>query len=210
MKKMIMCLIALSAVLNCAASSVQWDVIGYYPSSDGYYYYSDILGGISPYGGFAVYFQKLVANGLGTTLSCDNDAGFFLGNNSSWWRVVDKGDVVDYNSMITPHDDYFSYYENGRPVGLYDIVLSRWDTVVLAFAAGVDGYPYMLWDGAPYFYGWVEIGYDGKDIFIVNSAMETTRLGIYAGTGNVVPEPSTVLLTIMGLAAFGFRRRKAT
>ena len=209
MRKMIMSLIILSVVQNCTASSVQWEVISYDPSQDGYEYESDTFRGRSPYGDFAVYFQMELLP-LSVTLSCDENASFFLGSNSSWWRVVYQGDVVDYNSMITPHDDYFSYYDNGRPIGLYDIIFSRGNTVILAFAAGTDGYPFLPWNDAPYFYGWVEIGYNGQDIFIVNSAMETTGLGIYAGTGWVVPEPSTALLAIVGLAALGLRRRKVT
>ena len=66
-------------------------------------------------------------------------------------------------------------------------------------------------------YGWVELGYDGTNVFIVNgimgSAMETTGLGIYAGTGNVfgdsaIPEPASALLAFSGVALLLRRRRK--
>ena len=81
------------------------------------------------------------------------------------------------------------------------------NTVIIAFATGE---PVMQsdWDGAPYFYGWVELGYKNGDIYIVNSAMELTGLGMLAGTGTVIPEPSTALLALSGIALLLLRRRK--
>ena len=188
--------------IKCSASSIDWGIIEYGQDFMGSY----VLGGECPSGPFAVYFQMELSP-LSATLSCNNDSYFFLGLNKSWWRGVDKNDVVDYGSMVVPHDDYFSYYSDGAPIGFYDIVIGRGKTVTLAFATG-DPVMNTEWDGAPYFYGWVELGYNGTDIFIVKSAIETTGIGILAGTGIVIPEPSTALLALSGMTALLLRRRR--
>ena len=56
------------------------------------------------------------------------------------------------------------------------------------------------------YYGWFEMGYNGEEVYIVNSAMSEAKYGgIYAG---VIPEPSTALLALSGCALFFLRRRK--
>ena len=211
MKRLFFSLVA-SAVFLCETqgNTISWNVISYIPAQDGYTYDSDIFHGNAPSGGFGAYFtRKLTAQYI--LLSCDNDAYFFLGNNASWWRVLDKGDLVNYDSMIGSYSDYFSYYPDGigAPIGLQNISIPLGGTIILAFATAGRDWDYPPWDGAPYFYGWVELGYNGKDVYIVKSALETTGLGIYAGTG-VVPEPSAALLALMGLSVFGLRRRRVT
>ena len=76
------------------------------------------------------------------------------------------------------------------------------NTIILAFAlsSGTD-------DGFEIkYYGWIEFGYDGEDVYILNSAMiDGMWSGIYAG---VIPEPSTALLAMSGCAFMLLRRRK--
>ena len=55
------------------------------------------------------------------------------------------------------------------------------------------------------YYGWIEFGFDGSEVYIRNSAVETTGQGLYAG---VVPEPSTLLLALSGVALLLCNRRR--
>ena len=195
MNKMSLCFIVSATAFQCSASSVNWDVIAYGPNNWGGGGYMFV--GESPVGVFGAYFL-MDRSPLSVTLSCNDDAAFFLGYVPSWWRVVEKGSLVDYDSIIAPHDDYFYYYGNNGPVGLQSIIVPRSMTVVLAFATGGLG---------TYYYGWVELGYNGN-LYIVNSAMEITGQGIYAGTGIATPEPSSALLALSGMAFLLLRRRR--
>ena len=79
------------------------------------------------------------------------------------------------------------------------------NTVILALAIGEGR-------SAPgslvFWYGWIEFGYDGEYVFIHDSAVASYQTGIYAGTYSVVPEPSTALLALSGVALLLRRRRQ--
>lgn len=47
-------------------------------------------------------------------------------------------------------------------------------------------------------FGWAELGYDGAAVSVRNSATERTGLGLYAGTGQAIPEPATAGLRLLG------------
>jgi len=112
------------------------------------------------------------------------------------WRQLQLNDLVDSSSVMGKFDDYFFCFWDGHYNDVFaPLTINQGETVYLGFFI------------EPLF-GWVELGYDGTDIFIANSAMETTGLGIYAGTGIAVPEPSAVLLALSGLAVLCLRRRK--
>ena len=120
--------------------------------------------------------------------------------------ATDYGTLIDYDFFANSTDLFFQTYDffSGARISETNFTIGLYETVFLAFVIGYPVYDELYW------YGWVEFGYNGKDVYIVNSALETTGQGIYAGTGIVVPEPSTALLVIMGLAVLGLRRRKVT
>jgi len=53
-----------------------------------------------------------------------------------------------------------------------------------------------------------DFGYDGEYVFVHDSAVASYQIGIYAGIYNVVPEPSTALLALSGVALLLRRRRQ--
>ena len=58
-------------------------------------------------------------------------------------------------------------------------------------------------------YGWAELLYDGTAVSVLSSATERTGLGIYAGTGTAIPEPTTAGLLLIGAMGLAWKRRRA-
>ena len=62
-------------------------------------------------------------------------------------------------------------------------------------------------------FGWARLTYTASGLSLVNSAIEDTGTGIYAGTLNVVPEPASVWLLLWPLLAVAItasRRRQVS
>ena len=57
-------------------------------------------------------------------------------------------------------------------------------------------------------YGWAELFFDGAAVSVASSATERTGLGIYAGTGQAIPEPATAGLLLLGMAGLLRVRRR--
>ena len=78
------------------------------------------------------------------------------------------------------------------------------ETILVAFAFGsfIGDDFYSAW------LGWVELCYCDDGVHIVNNTVPmTTGPGIFAGTYNIIPEPSCALLTLSGVALLLSRRR---
>ena len=56
-------------------------------------------------------------------------------------------------------------------------------------------------------YGWAKLNYDGTSLQLLDSAAETTGVGIFAGTQDAVPEPGTLGLLLASIGAIVARRR---
>ena len=140
-------------------------------------------------------------------------------NNFRWLRtsygcallLTDYDTLIDYD--LFANADYFFYQTSlndpfpGDSKEFPSLVIPKTEddlsnSIILAFA---------LCKGAGVglevdYYGWIELGYDGEEVYILNSAMiDGMWSGIYAG---VIPEPSTALLAMSGCAILLLRRRK--
>ena len=193
-------LILVSSV--CRAGTVLWDValitgVPIFGCDNGLYVdANDVTGGN------IVGFNIVSQSADSITLAGQNWASAISYGHA--WRLLLCGDLVDANSVMGDFDDYFLALFDSHYNDIFsDLTIHTGESVYLGFF--IEGDPYL----DPLF-GWVELSYDGKNAFVVGSAMETTGLGIYAGTGWVVPEPSVALLSIVGLAALCLRRRKGT
>jgi len=89
---------------------------------------------------------------------------------------------------------------NSFTVQLGDINMTVDQPFYLAFALYGDIHPVPI-------YGWAELVYDGTTLSLVDSAAETTGVGIYTGTYNEIPEPYTAGLALTGFAVMAIRRR---
>ena len=114
------------------------------------------------------------------------------------WVPMSYGDLI-YDASIAegiPLADNANYYD------WYPLVLDMNVPCYLGFQIGEN-------DGSPEFaeYGWVELFYDGTTISVGSSATERTGLGIYAGTGSAIPEPTTAGMLLIGAMGLAWKRR---
>ena len=214
----VVCAFSLGVVVNCYSNSLEWGVARWEYDNGEY-----MLNLVTSLPWYPPLFptQSL---GFRTQVNASAYQGVFQNFRPSWSATpyycallpVASGTLIDNALYASCTGDWLAHIEireedgwpiwvepyavNGLEVPLTDQDSSN--TVLVAFALYsivFDGY---MID----YYGWLEFGYNGTNIYLVNSAMEMTGQGVFAG----VPEPSTALLALAGLVAFGLRRRKAT
>ena len=115
----------------------------------------------------------------------------------SWFPVI-YGSLVDEAAWQTATD---FLADIGDSYDLGSLTLTPGEALYSGFRLDAYGFP-------PYIpeYGWAELFYDGTTISVVSSATERTGLGIYAGTGMAIPEPSSMGLLAMGALCVAWRR----
>ena len=117
---------------------------------------------------------------------------------------------IDRNLFWDPSAKFFQGYNSaGAPTSDVNLIIPKTEedlsnTVLLAFVVGYFGGSHGYDD---WWYGWIEFGYrdatgyGDMEVYIVDSALsETIKQGIYAGRHAVIPEPSTALLALSGIA----------
>ena len=116
---------------------------------------------------------------------------------------MEYGDWVD-SSLTAPGFDA-SLYNAGDCGG--ELTIGVGETVYLGYVVWRSA----IWGkGMPDYYGWMELMYDGDDIRVVNSALDIGGdfIQIRYRDGPAVPEPSTALLALSGVALLLRRRRQ--
>jgi len=206
MKKLCFCFMLIFSMTVCHGGAVQWDIAQWGYDLD----FGHLLAITAPNGGGIQIGMILTSTLTQATLKNNLD-----------WHTLGYGVLLlqtNYNTLID--DDFFNnspdpffntYTSSGFSMSEMDLSIPHTNsdfsnTILLAFAIGG-----LDWSGefVSEWYGWIEFGYTIKDgVYIANSGVETTGLGIYAGTGNAVPEPSTVLLAMSGGTILLLRRRK--
>ena len=115
------------------------------------------------------------------------------------WFLVDYDDLVDASALTTSRPfDPFSDPEYAT------IRLNLNQSFYLGFQLGsTEHNPNTVQ------YGWVELLFDGEAVSVASSATERTGMGIYAGTGQAIPEPATAGLLLLGtMGLLRVRRRR--
>jgi len=197
----------------CRGGSIQWNVAtwGEYSAGNPFLEIRDK----EAFPGLAFFDINVLDETEQARIICLNGGGYF----SSMLMQVGYGTPIhgDLFSATTTNWFYWVYSNKDTLLGMedsraeFDLVIPLTEpdfsnTVILAFELAD-----LIWyDGLmpgmelffDYRYGWVELGYDGTDVFVVASAMSKTE--IFAG---VIPEPSTALLALAGVALLVRRRR---
>jgi len=183
--------------MMCHGNAVEWGVavFGYKGISPGIYGFGVIL----PTNGAGTDLEiKVTTTPWETTLKNTLES-YTLGYGIVLLQV-DYNTLIDQDLLLNSSDPFFNTYgSSGERISQTDVKISLYETVYLAFAWGGLGSDLC---------GWVALTYDDTGVHLVDSAMDMTRQGIYAGTGITVPESSTALLALSGLAVLCLRRRK--
>ena len=195
MKKLCFIFALILSAAACHSSSVEWGVADF-----GLIYIDDLYGlGIR---------EPTYGAGTGTDIKVTTSpTQAILKNNLKYYTIgygivllqVGYNTLIDQDLLLNSSDPFFSTYgSSGERISQTDVKISLYETVYLAFAWGGLGSDLC---------GWVALTYDDTGVHLVDSAMDMTRQGIYAGTGITVPEPSAVLLALSGLSLLLLRRR---
>ena len=120
-----------------------------------------------------------------------------------WWFATQYGTAIDASAM-----EDADYLVNADPVEFGSIYMPLNQVFYLGFQ--LDGPPAPDYPHPPlyYVYGWASLLWDGTELTLVDSAAETTGVGIYAGTYDAIPEPTSAGLLLAGIAAALLRRRR--
>jgi hypothetical protein len=115
----------------------------------------------------------------------------YIASYSQRWRVFTEGEALNYNVFFGDYNDYFFRLSGGASSDRA-VDIPRNGSVYLGFVEEND-----------LIYGWVQLGFDGTSVYVMNSAVDISGDSIIVG----VPEPATLMLMMVGLAAVGRRRR---
>ncbi len=190
----IVCLLTAGFGLEIAAqaATVIWPSAELTPWGAQYYTLSTGLAGDAGVAGVDVVVED---DEVGTML----DAWGVITAVGSFWYETDLGDPVDADAVATA--DPFAENFTGA-LGSVDMAVD--EIFYIAFWLDTDGGGA---GGSTDVYGWVALVYDGTTLTLVDSAAETSGVGIYAGTYTPIPEPDTACLALTGLAVLVTGRR---
>jgi len=118
------------------------------------------------------------------------------------WIATSAGTPIDALSF-----DSASVFANNSPYMLGSIQMTANEPFYLEFGLGGTPVGQGSLGSQGSAYGWVELVYDGTTLTLLDSAAETTGIGIYAGTYTAIPEPCTAGLALAGLGAIALRRK---
>ena len=202
--------VVLTLLLFCitlchGSTAIQWGSasMGTYPLSDNYF-----LGITSP-NEWVFGIEVIVTITPDKTKAVlQNSLKNYLTADSALLVQVGYNTPIDASLFLTSSGSFFNAYSSsGGHITEADLTIDFNDSIFLAFTMGgfnsVENTFYCYW------YGWLELCYDKTGVHIVDKTVPmTTGSGIYAGTYNVVPEPSTALLALSGVALLFYNRRR--
>ena len=149
-------------------------------------------------GGAGVWLEVVSDPGPKFSLQA-NDITIGIGHR---WFATQYGAALDASALVSA--DYLANADT-MEFGSVDMPFNQ--VFYLGFC--LDGPPIPTFPYSPsyYLYGWAALLWDGTDLTLVDSAAETTGVGIYAGTYDAIPEPAVAGLLLVGLVVLAMRRR---
>ena len=175
-------LLSLLSITLCA-SNVIWPVVGLGKFGTTY-----SIGADTPEGDGAGVFMNLVWGGGPTATLTAYSATMGIGH---IWFQTEAGTPIN-DHAVTSSEPFLNAFtaEEGS------IALTLNKVFYLGF--------YL--ESSTAIYGWASLVWDGTELRLTDSAYETTGVGIYAGTYEAIPEPTTVCLLAVGCASLLLRR----
>lgn len=193
---LILCLLGWLCAFSTAHALpvVEWGTVGYHWNGGDFSFATTLRG--NPGSGAAIWGVSghLIGGDPNITMIADNGT---VGIAHQWFEVTYGELISDGTAAVS---DPFA-----TVVGIpefHSIYLEPNQPFYLGFQLG--GYAS---SGGVTEFGWAELLYDGTEVSMVSSASERTGLGIYAGTGNAVPEPATMGLILVGALGLAWRKR---
>ena len=162
----------------------------------------------TPFVGEAASIRVKVTT-FGSQVILKNDSlEYFIPNWGMMLLQTTYNTFIDSTLFLDGSAKFFQGYDSkGNPTSGTNLIIPKTEedlsnTLLLAFVIGYFGGSNGYDD---WWYGWIEFGYIDGEVRILNSALEEVlRQGIRAG---VIPEPSTSLLALSGIALLLRRRR---
>lgn len=180
------------------ASSVEWNayildsVMGY--PTVGY-------AGTQTYADSSISFSVSLSGREMTLL----ESGWTSLNSFTAWSLAYSGEVIS-DSLV---NDLSRLFFNGDGHGVYNPIVVDVvdDAFYLAFKAQTFKNPDLYEKGVAAF-GWVEIGVSYGDLYVKSSAIALDGSQMLVG-GGAIPEPTSGLLFLFGLAALALKRSRS-
>lgn len=196
--KRVVLLFAVLYAMTALSSSVEWGAFQLVGNSPG----SIALG----YVGSAVYANtsvNMMATKTGNTLTiAENDT--YLAAFSAWTVAV-AGEIVN-SAMLQDIDRLFYRCDGIQANNPFEVNYAS-DSFYMAFET-------LVWDDEDFVgkshveYGWVHLDVTNGKLSIIDSAMGLEGQSMIVGGGAVIPEPTSALLSILGVALMALKRRK--
>ena len=162
-----------------------------------------------------VYYYNIVSPELGVTynrnargnISSITSKGYTnAGDSAAKWIIANAGDVLTANYFDVVTESFADYWFSGDTsiYGNQAISVSQGETIYAALV-GRTSVPEEI--GSEYYYAWVELSVATTGLTLEHSAFMTSE-GLVVG-GGAVPEPTSALLLLLGVAGIALRRKQA-
>lgn len=206
MNKMILSLLLMMGVGVTHAANVAWNCFGCSFNESGYFEIAARVGELWPSACGEYTITPEGVNLSATFYYMEFYGGSYL---ASYGEIVGPSTALGRPAYFNNNFDWEADHK------VYDILIPDNDDVYLAFA--IELFDPTTWDNrsGEYCYGWVALHnyHDryGSSISVTASAIDLDGNPMYVGGGSILPEgspePSCVLMMLLGVATLGLRRR---
>ncbi|MDA3923803.1 MAG: PEP-CTERM sorting domain-containing protein [Kiritimatiellae bacterium] len=183
-------IIVVCFTVHCSshAANVVWDSVGLFQND-----VWDYSIGTETQSGVGAGLLMTLVHGGGTFGSLES-YNYTTGVGHIWFETM-SGTAVDGDAVNATEPFMNAFIPE---LGTIDMVINQ--IFYIGYYVGAAG-------GYNGEYGWASLVWNGTELDLLDSAAETTGVGIYAGTYTAVPEPASAGLLLAGALLLFIRRR---